>query len=223
MRFCPGMMFMFLCLNSLMNYSLLIQLLVIPIISAFIGWFTNWIAIKMLFHPKEPKRILGLTFHGIFPKRQKIFAEKLGKMISVEFLSYEDIEEKIANPKKLEKLMPMIGAHVDNFLKNKLSDEMPFLSLFIGDKTIKSLKKTFMQELEILFPRLMKSYAGHLQEELDLEKIVTEKVSAFSSDKLEDILYQIMSKEFRFVEILGGIIGFIIGIVQVMITYFLPK
>jgi len=206
-----------------MNYSLLIQLLVIPIISAFIGWFTNWIAIKMLFHPREPKRILGITFHGIFPKRQKIFAEKLGKMISAEFLSYEDIEEKIANPKNLEKLMPMIEAHVDNFLKNKLSDEMPFLSLFIGSKTIKSLKKTFMQELEILFPQIMKRYAGHLEEELDLEKIVIDKVSAFSTDKLEDILYQIMSKEFRFVEILGGVIGFLIGIVQVLITYFLPK
>ena len=223
MRFCPGMMFMFLCLNLLMNYSLLIQLLVIPIISAFIGWFTNWIAIKMLFHPREPKRILGITFHGIFPKRQKIFAEKLGKMISAEFLSYEDIEEKIANPKNLEKLMPMIEEHVDNFLKNKLSDEMPFLSLFIGSKTIKSLKKTFMQELEILFPQIMKRYAGHLEEELDLEKIVIDKVSAFSTDKLEDILYQIMSKEFRFVEILGGVIGFLIGIVQVLITYFLPK
>ena len=201
----------------------MIQLLVIPIISAFIGWFTNWIAIKMLFHPKEPKRILGITFHGIFPKRQKKFAEKLGKMISTEFLSFEDIEQKIANPQNLEKLMPMIEAHVDNFLRNKLSDEMPFLSLFIGDKTIKSLKKIFMQELEILFPQIMKSYAAHLQEELDLEKIVTEKVSAFSTDKLEDILYQIMSKEFRFVEILGGVIGFIIGIVQVLITYFLPK
>ncbi len=223
MRFCPGMMFMFLCLNLLMNYSLLIQLLVIPMISAFIGWFTNWIAIKMLFHPREPKRILGITFHGIFPKRQKIFAEKLGKMISAEFLSYEDIEEKIANPKNLEKLMPMIEEHVDNFLKNKLSDEMPFLSLFIGSKTIKSLKKTFMQELEILFPQIMKRYAGHLEEELDIEKIVIDKVSAFSTDKLEDILYQIMSKEFRFVEILGGVIGFLIGIVQVLITYFLPK
>ena len=177
----------------------------------------------MLFHPKEPKRILGITFHGIFPKRQKKFAEKLGKMISTEFLSFEDIEQKIANPQNLEKLMPMIEAHVDNFLRNKLSDEMPFLSLFIGDKTIKSLKKIFMQELEILFPQIMKSYAAHLQEELDLEKIVTEKVSAFSTDKLEDILYQIMSKEFRFVEILGGVIGFIIGIVQVLITYFLPK
>jgi len=206
-----------------MNYSLLLQFILIPVISAFIGWFTNWIAIKMLFHPKEPKRILGITFHGIFPKRQKIFAEKLGKMISAEFLSFEDIEQKIADPQNLQKLMPMIEGHVDNFLRNKLSDEMPFLSLFIGDKTIKSLKKVFMQELETLFPILMKSYASQLQAELDLEKIVTEKVSAFSSDKLEDILYQIMSNEFRFVEILGGVIGFIIGILQVLLTYFLSK
>jgi len=205
-----------------MNYSLLLQFILIPVISAFIGWFTNWVAIKMLFHPREPKRILGITFHGIFPKRQKVFAERLGKMISSEFLSFEDIQKMITNPQNLQKLMPTVEGHVDNFLRNKLSDEMPFLSLFIGERTIASLKRIFMQELEILFPQLMNSYAVHLQAELDLEKIVTEKVSAFSSDKLENILYQIMSKEFRFVEILGGVIGFIIGILQVLIAYFLP-
>jgi uncharacterized membrane protein YheB (UPF0754 family) len=48
-------------------------------------------------------------------------------------------------------------------------------------------------------------------------------VSAFSSDKLEEILYQIMSKEFRFVEIIGAVIGFIIGIVQVVLTEFILK
>ena len=222
MRFCPRTLFMFLCLNLLMNYSLLLQFILIPVISAFIGWFTNWVAIKMLFHPREPKRILGITFHGIFPKRQKVFAERLGKMISSEFLSFEDIQKMITNPQNLQKLMPTVEGHVDNFLRNKLSDEMPFLSLFIGERTIASLKRIFMQELEILFPQLMNSYAVHLQAELDLEKIVTEKVSAFSSDKLENILYQIMSKEFRFVEILGGVIGFIIGILQVLIAYFLP-
>ncbi len=205
-----------------MNYLLLLQFILIPLISAFIGWFTNWIAIKMLFHPREPKRILGITFHGIFPKRQRSFAEKLGKMISAEFLSYEDIEEKIAHPKNLQKLMPLIEAHVDNFLRDKLSEEMPILSLFIGENTRRSLKNVFMHELETLFPQIMTSYARHLEEELDLEKIVTDKVSAFSSDKLEAILYQIMSKEFRFVEILGGVIGFIIGLVQVLIAKLLP-
>ena len=172
----------------------------------------------MLFHPRHPKKFLGITLHGIFPKRQKVFAEKLGKLVSDELLSYDDIQEKIANPKNLKKIMPMIEGHIENFLRVKLSDEMPFLSLFVGDKTINSLKIIFMQELEALFPQIMRSYASQLQTELDLEKIVSEKVAAFSATKLESILFQIMGKEFRFVELIGGVIGFIIGFIQVLIT-----
>ncbi len=197
-----------------MNYWLLI----IPVISAFIGWVTNWVAIKMLFHPREPKRILGITFQGIFPKRQQQFAEKLGKLVSNEFLSFTDIEEKISSPENLKKVMPLIEQHIDEFLRYKLSDEMPVISMFIGDKTINKMKGAFMKELELIFPQLMKQFAGNLKTELDLEHIVINKVSSFSSDKLEELLYQIMSKEFRFVEIIGAVIGFIIGIVQIIIT-----
>ncbi|HEY6064200.1 MAG TPA: DUF445 family protein [Chitinophagaceae bacterium] len=202
-----------------MNYWLLI----IPLISAFIGWVTNWIAIKMLFHPREPKKILGISFHGIFPKRQHQFAEKLGKLVSDEFLSFSDIEQKISDPQNLKKIMPMIETHVDDFLRNRLSLEMPVISMFIGDKTINKLKSAFMNEIEILFPQVMKQFAGNLKTELDLEHIVIKKVAGFSSDKLEEILYQIMSKEFRFVEIIGAVIGFIIGVVQVIFTEFIIK
>jgi uncharacterized membrane protein YheB (UPF0754 family) len=75
-----------------------------------------------------------------------------------------------------------------------------------------------MEELSSLFPTLMQRYAGILQEELDLEKIIVNKVSKLSSDKLEDLLYQIMSKEFRFVELIGAVLGFLIGLIQVGIT-----
>ncbi len=190
----------------------------IPFISAFIGWFTNWIAIKMLFHPKEPKKILGITFHGIFPKRQKQFAEKLGKLVSNELLSFNDIEEKISNPANIAKLMPFVESHIDHFLRVKLAEQMPVISMFIGDKTINQLKEVFITELTELFPVIMKNYMNNLQEDLDLEKIVTQKVSGFSSDKLEQILNDIMSKEFRFVEIIGGVLGFLIGLLQVLIT-----
>ena len=204
---------------SLHPFTMNYWLILIPVISAFIGWVTNWVAIKMLFHPREPKKILGITFHGIFPKRQQQFAEKLGKLISEEFLSFSDIEQKISDPENLKKVMPMIENHVNDFLRVKLKDEMPILSMFIGDKTITSLKNVFMQEIEILFPQVMKQFAGNLKTELDLEKIVVTRVTAFSSDKLEEVLYQIMSKEFRFVEIIGAVIGFIIGVVQVIITW----
>lgn len=193
-------------------------LLLIPVIAAFIGWITNRIAIKMLFHPREPKKILGLTIQGIFPKRQQQFAQRLGKIVSDEFLSFDDIEKKISSPGNLKKIMPMIERQVDDFLRQRLSDEMPVISMFIGDKTIGRMKAAFMQEIETIFPIVMKQYAANLKTELDLEHIVTSKVSAFSSDKLEEILYQIMSKEFRFVEIIGAVIGFIIGSLQVILT-----
>lgn len=193
-------------------------LILIPIISAFIGWFTNWIAIKMLFHPKEPKKILGITFHGIFPKRQQQFAEKLGKLVSSELLSFKEIEQKITSPENVNKLMPFVESKVDEFLRVKLSDAFPVISMFIGENTILQLKGIFMDELKVIFPQVINNHMKHLESQLDLEKIVAEKVAGFSSDKLESILNQIMSKEFRFVEIIGGVLGFIIGLLQVLIT-----
>jgi len=196
-------------------------MLMLPLIAAFIGWLTNWIAIKMLFHPRKPVKIGPIVLQGLFPKRQQAFAEKLGKLVSEELLSFSDIEDKITSPENLKSILPVVEEHIDEFLRVKLSKEMPVISMFIGDKTITSLKEVFMKELESLFPVIMKNYMGKLQADLDLEKIVVEKVSGFSSDKLESILQQIMTREFRFIEIIGAILGFFIGLLQVALTYWL--
>ncbi|HVZ24549.1 MAG TPA: DUF445 family protein [Sediminibacterium sp.] len=196
-----------------------VGLLLIPLISAFIGWFTNWIAIKMLFHPREPRRFLGFTLQGIFPKRQRQFAEKLGKLVSAELLSFDDIAAKITHPDNLQQLMPLVEEHIDKFLRVKLAEQMPVISMFIGEKTIQELKSVFLKELESLFPLIMQRYMGHLQKDLDLEQIVIQKVAGFSSDKLEQVLVSIMAKEFRFVEIIGGVLGFLIGLLQIFMTW----
>lgn len=195
--------------------------LLIPVNAALIGWFTTWISVKLLFHPKKPIKILGLTFQGIFPKHQLKFGEKLGKLISEEFLSFDDIEDKIANPANLAKIMPEVDQHFSVFLREKLPKVFPMLSMFIGEKTIGSLKEAFMDEFAIIFPDLMKKYAGSLKQDLDLELIVQDKVKSFSSDKMEIILDSIMAKEFRFLEILGGIFGFIIGCLQMALAIWL--
>ncbi len=198
-----------------MNYYWLI---LIPFISALIGWFTNWVAIKMLFHPKNPVTILGITFQGVFPKKQQQFAERLGQIVGNELLSFKEIEQKIANADNIQKIMPLVEEHIDHFLRVKLAEQMPVISMFIGNKTIEQLKAVFITELKELFPKIMSNYMGKLENELDLEKIVFEKVNNFSSDKLESILNSLMQKEFKFIELLGGVLGFLIGIVQVLIT-----
>ena len=190
----------------------------IPFISAFIGWFTNWIAIKMLFHPKVEKNILGFKIQGIFPKRQKQFAEKLGQLVSKELISFSDIANKINNPETIAKAMPFIEEHIDSFIKVKLKEEIPLLSMFITDSTMGSIKRGMVNEIESLFPALITKMTSGLQEDLDIEKIVVDKVNGFGSDKLEEILNAIMSKEFKFVEIIGAVLGFIIGFIQVLLT-----
>jgi uncharacterized membrane protein YheB (UPF0754 family) len=190
----------------------------LPLISAFIGWFTNWIAIKMLFHPKEPKRILGITFQGIFPKRQAQFAQKLGALVSKELLSFDDIQAKINNPNVIALATNKIDGYLDNFLKNKLTEQMPILSMFISNDVIDKIKTSLNAELTLRMPEILGDMTNSLKTELDIEKIVTSKVQAFSSDKLEEILNDIMKKEFVFVEIIGGVLGFIIGLLQLLIT-----
>ena len=189
------------------------------LLSAFTGWVTTWVAIKMLFHPRNPIKIIGLTVQGIFPKNQRLIAQKLGQVVSMELLSFNEIEAKIINPDNLQKLRPDIEAHIDNFLRNKLKDVFPMLSMLIGDKTINQLKDALLLELESLFPILMKNYMNKLEQDLDLEKIVSEKVANFSSDKLEDILNQITKKEFKFLEIIGGVFGLLIGLAEVLVAY----
>lgn len=194
------------------------MLYLIPFISAFIGWFTNWIAIKMLFHPKNPIKILGFTIQGIFPKRQQQFAQKLGVLVATELLNFDDIGSKLNDPQQLEKVTPYIEEHIDTFLRVKLQEKLPVVSMFIGDSTIGKLKEGMMEEINELLPTVIGKYADNLSQKLDVEKMVTEKVANFSSDKLEEILVAIMNKEFRFVEIIGGVLGFIIGLIQILLT-----
>lgn len=188
------------------------------LLSTFTGWITTWIAIKMLFHPRRPIKPAGFTLQGIFPKNQRLIAEKLGQVVGKELLSFDEIEQKVTNPENLQKLRPDIEQHIDHFLRNKLKEVFPMLFMLIGEKTILQLKDAFLLELESLFPVLMKSYMAKLEKDLDLEKIVTEKVAAFSSEKLEDILNQITKKEFKFLEFIGGFLGLIIGLIQVAVS-----
>lgn len=193
----------------------------IPFISAFIHWLTIWMALKLLFHPRQPKRILGFTLQGVFPKRQQQIAESLGRIVGQELLSFGDIEKKITDPQNVQRILPVVEEHIDHFLRNKLKESMPMIAMFIGEKTIAQLKSVFMQELTELFPVIMKNYVAHLREDLDLEKIVVEKIAGFSNDRLETMLNEFLTKEFRFVEVIGAVLGFLIGLLQILFTLLL--
>ena len=75
-----------------------------------------------------------------------------------------------------------------------------------------------MEEIGLLLPEIIHQYTDSLSERIDIEKMVTDKVSNFSSDKLEEILQSVMKKEFKFIEIIGGVLGFLIGLIQMALS-----
>jgi uncharacterized membrane protein YheB (UPF0754 family) len=185
-------------------------LLTIPVISACIGWITNLVAIKLL-------------FSRIIPRQQPLIAQKIGKLVSTELLSFDEIGQKITSPENIQKIMPVVEQHMDDFLRNRLKQAFPIISMFISDKMIGELKVVFMKELEELFPVMMKNYVKNLEQDLDLEHLVTTKLASFPPEKLEAGLSQSMRKEFRGVNLFAAAIGFCIGLVQLLIVILTSK
>ena len=51
--------------------------LLLPLLGAFIGYITNVVAVKLLFHPKKPINILGIKLQGLIPARSEELTERI--------------------------------------------------------------------------------------------------------------------------------------------------
>jgi uncharacterized membrane protein YheB (UPF0754 family) len=200
-----------------------IWLFVFPIIAAFIGWLIHWAAFKMLFRPVQTRRIMGIGIQGLVPSQQHNIGEKLGKIANEQFLTAGDIGERISNPDLLKKILPTVEVHIDEFLRTRLGKTFPMLSMFIGEKTIGSLKAAFMDELQTLFPVLMKQYAEQMIGELNIEHWVAGKVNSIASNRLESMILDVFPTAGRNFMRLGALTGFIVGLIQVAITLLLLR
>ncbi|MDR4506904.1 MAG: DUF445 family protein [Candidatus Brocadiaceae bacterium] len=186
-----------------------------PFIAALIGWFTNYVAIRMLFHPKEKINLGFFEIQGIFPKRHKAFAEKLGKVVAQELISTQDIKEKMNNIDG--EVKTLIQHHIHTVLDEKLKEAYPAVVMYVYNYLIRQFKDVMLKEVETLLPLVVTAYTQNMEKSLDIETTIANRITSFSSDKLEELLRTIMKKEFRFVEIVGGVLGFFIGWIHMLL------
>ena len=91
------------------------------------------------------------------------------------------------------------------------------LSMFLSDGLINQLKELLLNEIEVILPKIVDSFLENMEKDIDVRDTISQKVLSFSSEKIESILFEIMAKEFKFIEIVGGVLGFLIGTIQVAI------
>jgi len=190
----------------------------LPFIAALVGWFTNYLAVKMLFYPKEPVNFYLFKVQGIFPKNQKQVAGRIGKMVADELLSSDDIRDRLNNPKNILTIQQMAEAKVDYYLNVTFPKQYPITSAILGSKRKEKFKTEIMTELDTTVPEMVDNYMVHLEDTFDVRKIIEERVAHLPSEKLETLINNLLKKEFRFIEYIGAMVGFIIGWIQVLMV-----
>lgn len=200
--------------------QIIIKLFLIVGIGAMIGWITNYIAIKMLFRPYKEMNFLFFKIQGLIPKRRSEIAVSIADTVQKELISLKDITNSL-NADELEEKM---GAVIDKILEEKLESEItkkfPMLAMFLSDEIINKIKSMIKTSILENKETIINMFTSYLEEKVDFKKIIIENVEAFSLEKLEKITYSLAKKELKHIEVIGAILGGIIGIFQFAISLF---
>lgn len=199
----------------------MLKCFILVFIGAMIGWITNFIAIKMLFRPYKEMNFLFFKIQGLIPKRRSEIAVSIADTVQKELISLKDITNSL-NADELEEKM---GAVIDKILEEKLESEItkkfPMLAMFLSDEIINKIKDMIKSSVLENKDTIINMFTNYLEEKVDFRKIIVENVEAFSLEKLEEITYSLAKKELKHIEVIGAILGGIIGVFQFAISLFI--
>ncbi len=176
----------------------------IPLVSALTGWLFNKFVYRQLLNNYLPARKDAIA---------RLLAEKAEQL-----LPFSVIEEKIGDAALIEKAMPMIASHIDEFLTVKLPQEIPMLAMFVGNKTTDKIKEVFIDQLRALFPRVMGTIVTDFKKTLDIRQAVENElaktdITALLREKLSGA-----SKKFAMA---GLLLGLLTGLLNLLLFYLL--
>jgi uncharacterized membrane protein YheB (UPF0754 family) len=193
-------------------------LLLTPCLTAAIGWLTNWVAIQMLFHPRQPRRLLWIQWQGLIPRRQQQLAAEAAEIIEREILQQHMILHEI---KKVE-LGPYLQEAAHKLVWDRIGPQLqsiPLLGSFINDSALARFEVIAKEAIQAEAAPLIEKVATEFEASVDLKQMIEDNIAAFDLARLETIVNQVAQREFRTIERLGAVLGFLIGILQVALLW----
>ena len=194
------------------------QLLIMIFISATIGWITNWVAIKMLFRPHKEINFGLFKIQGLIPKRKAEIGSGIANIIQNELISVKDVISNIDREEFSKRLNSSIDRVLEKNLKGKVKEKFPVLQMFFSDRMAKDVSNTIKDIIMENQEKIFEIFSNYAEENIDFEIIISDKISNFSLDKLEEIVTLLAKKELKHIEVIGAILGGLIGVAQCLIT-----
>ncbi len=197
----------------------MLKLILIPLIGAFIGYITNVFAVRLLFRPKYPVNLYLYELQGLLPKRQAEIAHSLGTLVEDRLLNLDDMMEVLERPEVhdriIDKMVQVMRERVTSTLQHRIPGKL--IQVIVN-----AMEKLARQESYEIVKQAIAEGQIYLEQEIHINQIVEDKMNSFDLDELEKIIFSVSGPELRFIEIMGGVLGLIIGIIQALIVYAFP-
>ena len=166
--------------NSLSPFfkNLWVQITLLVLFATFHGYAGAWLAVRMLFRPRKPFRVLGITLfpQGMIPRHRDRLANAIGKAVGEELVSQDTILEQLTGK---DFLRNKIQAVVDSYTDELLSQEYPSL--------IEALPKNVREPVLDAISGLQMRVAEHIKEVLRSEQSQT-AIRDYVTKRLDDVL-----------------------------------
>lgn len=174
------------------------------LIGAVIGYITNWLAIKMLFRPREAKYIFGMKLPftpGLIPKEKSRIANKVGETVGTHLLNSDSLSKALKDDKikakfnevAKEKINQIINSNstLENSLKNTLGENYYALKGNMIDNIAKTILESIQEEE---FKNKLKFYiVDSIKERLNKNP---EKIIDFiNSNKFREVIINTLEEE----------------------------
>ena len=195
----------------------------IPVVAGFVGWFTNWVAVKAMFYPLE---FIGIPpfigWQGIVPSKARKMAgisvdTSLATIGSVSEV-IKEIDMNLLSQHAMKVVEPDIELHVEE----AMLEEKPVL----WDNMPQAMKKQIYARLREELPGIIENVMNEVEERvetlLDLRGMIQNHLTD-NKELLVRIFLEVGAKEFKFIVNSGFYFGALFGVVQMVVWYLYPE
>jgi uncharacterized membrane protein YheB (UPF0754 family) len=187
--------------------------LVLPIFGAAIGWFTDWLAIKLVFFPRERRRILGVPFQGVFQRRRDEVAKQYAAVVAREVMTVPNLVDGVLRGPSSGRLMEIVHETVSQAIEEQAGMARPL----VGADRFTALKEEAATRAIRYLPTTMLTAERYATEALDIRDTITTKMRRLTRIEYEALLRPAFRQDEWKLIAVGACIGAIIGELQVLL------
>ncbi|RZU37070.1 uncharacterized protein DUF445 [Fluviicoccus keumensis] len=187
----------------------------LPAFGGFVGFFSDWAALQMMFRPLEPKKYLGITFQGLFLRRQHEVARDYAALISKQLLTPANMVEELCRGAMSDRIMDLIHRHVRLMIDNQSGMVKPLVVYAVGTKQYIEMKANVAERIMAQLPETMKHMESYAEDAMDIRNTLVERMQRLTPTEFEGMLRPAFKEDEWSLIAVGAALGFLVGELQV--------